>query len=186
MRLTVVSNPATSRRNAIRTSSSGHNWPGWPEMCTRSESRSSAGVTRLASVSAVRYAITLRSASRTTWGGTADTNALDQARKLLRSAAGTPSRSQITVLASGTAYASIRSTGGPAGAAASSSSATCSIRGRSRETVRAVRAWLTSRRSRVCAGGSEFSMCAASGELYGPASPGGNSSRTPAWSLLSR
>ncbi|BCJ58821.1 hypothetical protein Jiend_22430 [Micromonospora endophytica] len=84
-----------------------------------------------------------------------ETIASDQTWNRCRSANGTPSSSQITWIGNGVAKCSTRSTGGPAATMASiSSSAICRARGRSCSTRRAVNALATSRRSRVCSGGS--------------------------------
>ncbi len=91
--------------------------------------------------------------------------AFDQSRNCAWSSTGTPSSSQMTVTGSGNANARIRSTTGSsardASIASSSEAVTASTRGRSPATRRAVNAFDTSLRSRVCPGGSALSMCTA-------------------------
>ena len=95
---------------------------------------------------------------------TDDTTACDQTWNLSWSAAGTPSSSQITVIGSGNAKASMRSTDSSPPAkrpsiASSSDAVISSIRGRSPAIRRAVNALTTRRRSRVWSGGSRLSRC---------------------------
>ena len=75
-----------------------------------------------------------------------------------RSSAGMPMISAMTMTGSGYVSASTRSTRPRASAASTSSSAIAFMRGSSRRMMRGVNAWLTSPRSRVCAGGSVTSM----------------------------
>ena len=71
------------------------------------------------------------------------------------SASGTPSMCEMTRIGSGKASASLRSTGPPRSAMTSSSSLTTpSMKGSSSATRAGVNAFITSRRMRVCSGGS--------------------------------
>ena len=114
-------------------------------------------------VNAARYAVTLRSASLTTVVGTAETNALDQARKLLRSAAGTPS-SDPTAIGSRRRTPRSGPRPGPAGWPTWPHGVEQLVRdaldaGAEPGDRRAASAWFTSVRSRVCAAGPS-SACA--------------------------
>jgi hypothetical protein len=89
-----------------------------------------------------------------------DRSVFDHVRNVRRSASGTPSRSQITLMGRGKAKASSRSTSaGPAAIRSASPAAISSMRGRMPAMARMVNARLTSLRSRVWSGGSELSMC---------------------------
>jgi hypothetical protein len=80
------------------------------------DSMSSAGLARFSATRAERYcAIAIPAAVRPAPSPSDDSRVLDHLRKVARSASGTPSRSQITLMGSGKANASSRSTsGGPA------------------------------------------------------------------------
>src|SRR5690606_2361534 len=84
--------------------------------------------------------------------------ALDHARNLGRSAAGTPSISAMTITGSGKAYASMRSIPPSFSPGWSSSCAISTTRGTRPSTVLGVNALLTSRRRRVWSGGSRSSI----------------------------
>jgi hypothetical protein len=80
---------------------------------------------------------------------TDDTTLCDQAWNRSWSAAGMPSSSQMTVIGSGNANASISSASSRASKAVSSPAVIASMRGRSAATRRGVNTLTTSRRSRV-------------------------------------
>lgn len=84
------------------------------------------------------------------------------------SAGGTPSSSQMTVIGSGMAKSCIRSAS-PCGAILSMSWSTIdATRGRSASIRRGANACDTTRRSRVCSGGSELSMLRFRPSEFGP------------------
>ena len=87
-------------------------------------------------------------------GSTTIANASDQTLVRAKSPAGRPSTSQITRTGSGCASAAIRSNGASAGKPDSRSSVTAPMRSRSASITGGLNAPLTSRRSRVCLGGS--------------------------------
>jgi hypothetical protein len=91
----------------------------------------------------------------------------DQCRNLSRSANGTPSSSQITVIGIGNASAWLRSTTGPCSSIASiSSSVICWMRGCRLRTRRAVNWPATSDRSLVCSGGSMVNRLPGGGVMW--------------------
>ncbi len=159
IRLTVVSWPATSSRNAIEISSVWSSRSSSSLACTSAEKMSSPGVARLLSISAARKAYMEAAAASTSSCFESVSSVPDQTRKSSRWSIGTSSSSQITVMGSGNASASSRSTSDLPTISSRSWSVISWMRGRRASIRRAVNALLTSLRSRLCAGGSLLSMC---------------------------
>ncbi len=161
MRFTVVSWPATSSRNAIETSSSVVSRSPASSVCTSAEKNVSFGSASAMAVTCwSRNAAIAPPAASTCSGVPKVSSWLDHSRKSSRLSIGIPSSSQITVMGSGNAKTSSRSTSSPSFSLEISSAAISCTRGRSSSTRRAVNALVTSLRSRVWCGGSRLSMFA--------------------------
>ncbi|CAM5375878.1 hypothetical protein STENM223S_00199 [Streptomyces tendae] len=124
----------------------------------RSASRVPSGVRAFRAIRPVRYPASAAAEAAAVVASVGVTSSFDQVWKSPRSPAGTPSRSQITVTGSGSAYAPTRSAGPVRGIRSSKSRATASTRGRSAAIRPGVKWPATSRRSRVWCGGSLWSM----------------------------
>ena len=165
IRSVVVRLPAASSRLHIDTISSSVSLSPPSSAAISDVIRSARGRPRRSSITRRRYASIASPASFASWRSSGVSIGLkfitprsDQRLKSARSAGSTPSISAITIVGSGPANASIRSTSPSALISSNSSSTISCILGRICSTALAVKALLTSPRSRVWYGGSAKSM----------------------------
>ena len=169
--LALVSSPPTKTPSARPARSTSLIASPWSRM--RSPSRPSPGRSRCRAVDSSRKRRDSETAPKTPWPPCVTSNLADtSARRSVRSSSGSPSSSQITRNGTGNANSLTRSTSGPCASMAARRRSTISrIVGRRRSRRRIVNWGVSSRRSRVCSGGSvnpSPPMSPSAAEPWGP------------------